>query len=76
MRSRRFIYSQIRTIDQLRAERNSLDWHIKGLEDRVKNNVPGTLSKGKWISLILPVAITAFTLVRQVNRCVRKIRDK
>ncbi|NLA16107.1 MAG: hypothetical protein GX877_06190 [Bacteroidales bacterium] len=76
MRSRKFIYSQIRSLTQLRAERNSLEWHIKGLENKMKNEIPGQLSKGTWFSLILPVAITSFTLVRQVSRCVQKLREK
>ncbi|MEJ1730299.1 hypothetical protein SMA90_28635, partial [Escherichia coli] len=72
MRSRKTIYSQITTIEQLRAERNSLEWHIKGLEDRIRDSIPAGLANGKffpsegsgflsWLPVVIPVAITAFT---------------
>lgn len=72
MRSRKTIYSQITTIEQLRAERNSLEWHIKGLEDRIRDSIPAGLANGKffpfggrsgflsWLPVVIPVAITAF----------------
>jgi hypothetical protein len=76
MKSRRLIYSRIRTIDQLRAERNSLERHIRSIEDRFKNNISLSPAKGSWLAVLLPVAVTTFTLVRHVNRCVQKIREK
>ncbi|MBP6868253.1 MAG: hypothetical protein KBC07_04585 [Bacteroidales bacterium] len=86
MKSRKTIYSQITTIEQLRAERNSLQWHIKGVEDRFRDSIPYGFSAGKflqpegsgvlsWLPLIIPVAITAFTLVRHLNRSVQRIRN-
>ena len=45
MRSRKTIYSQISTIEQLRAERNSLEWHIKGIEDRFMDHMPSGFAK-------------------------------
>jgi hypothetical protein len=86
MRSRKTIYSQISTIEQLRAERNSLEWHIKGIEDRAKDTISGSFANGKlfpeegsgllsWLPLVIPVAITTFTLVKHLNRCVQKIRN-
>ncbi|HPV87828.1 MAG TPA: hypothetical protein PKU85_01260 [Bacteroidales bacterium] len=87
MKSRKTIYSRITTIEQLRAERNSLEWHIKGLENRIKDSIPARLTDGKfvpsegsgflsWLPVLIPVAITAFTLVRHLNRCVQKIRNR
>ncbi|MDY0174874.1 MAG: hypothetical protein RBR62_06760 [Bacteroidales bacterium] len=76
MKSRRFIYSRIRTVKQLRTERESLEWHIKGIENRFKSNIPISPSKGSRLAIFLPVAITTFTLVRQINRCVQRIREK
>ena len=87
MKSRKTIYSQITTIEQLRAERNSLQWHIKGVEDRFRDSISSGFSAGKlwqpegtgflsWLPLIIPVAITAFTLVRHLNRSVQKIRNR
>ena len=86
MRSRKTIYSHITTIEQLRAERNSLQWHIKGLEYRFRDSIPAGFSTGKffqpegnavlsWLPLVIPMAITAFTLVRHLNRSVQKIRN-
>ena len=86
MKSRKTIYSQITTIEQLRAERNSLEWHIKGVEDRIRDSIPSGFANGKffpsegsgflsWLPLLIPVTITAFTLARHLNRCVQKIRN-
>lgn len=84
MRSRKTIYSQISTIEQLRAERNSLEWHIKGIEDRFMEHMPSGFAKGtfsesggtlSWLTLVIPAAITAYTLVRHLNRIVQKIRN-
>ena len=84
MSSIRAIYSKISTIEQLRAERNSLSWHIKGIEKRMKDSIceggslisfPKDGNVSRLLPVIIPTAIIAFSLVRQINRFVRKIRN-
>lgn len=90
MKTRKSIYANIRNIEQLRKERESLVWHTKGLEKQFRDSVSGANSFwGKdnlnsndkpglsgWIGLAVPVLLATFTLVRQINRSANRDRRR
>ncbi len=88
MKSRKSFYANIRNIEQLRTEREALNWHTKGLEQQFNDSLSGANSFwGKdnlncrpgfsgWITLAVPVLLATFTLVRQINRCAGRDRRR
>lgn len=77
MKSRNHLYAQIRTLEQLKAERHALEWHTKGVEKRMKESIPQSLGGAlddsgfaitNVLPVLIPVAITVFTLIHRIRR--------
>lgn len=80
MKSRKAIYSKINSIEQLRAERNSLNWHIKGMEQQMAEELnPSNLlarvgvPKGgsgfaAWLPFVVPAVVGSITLLLRTRK--------